>query len=74
MQPQPHVFQQHTGGMPQQPMVPPQQGMAPPAMQYRKRPSEVDTLSKHIKFVFIYCYKFLFIILTIYFLQKEETH
>ncbi|KAI9355752.1 SWI/SNF related, matrix associated, actin-like protein dependent regulator of chromatin, subfamily d, member 1 [Pilaira anomala] len=49
MQPQPHVFQQHTGGMPQQPMVPLQQGMAPPAMQYRKRPSEVDTLSKHIK-------------------------
>ncbi|GAA5809991.1 hypothetical protein MFLAVUS_003406 [Mucor flavus] len=49
MQPQPHVFQQHSGAM-SQPMVPPQQGMQQPAsMQYRKRPSEVDTLSKHIK-------------------------
>jgi hypothetical protein len=57
MQPQPpHVFQQHPGAMQQQPMVaPPQQGMPPPAaMQYRKRPSEVDTLSKHIKYVFFY--------------------
>lgn len=56
MQPQPpHVFQQHPGAMQQQPMVaPPQQGMPPPAaMQYRKRPSEVDTLSKHIKYVFL---------------------
>ena len=57
MQSQPHVFQQHPGGIPQQPMgvqQPQQQGMPPPAaMQYRKRPSEVDTLSKHIKYVFI---------------------
>lgn len=38
--------------MAQQPPVgiPPQQGMQPPAaMQYRKRPSEVETLTKHIK-------------------------
>lgn len=55
MQPQPHVFQQHSGAM-SQPMVPPQQGMQQPAsMQYRKRPSDVDTLSKHIKFVLYQC-------------------
>lgn len=52
MQSQPHVYQQHPGAMAQQPPVgiPPQQGMQPPAaMQYRKRPSEVETLTKHIK-------------------------
>ncbi|KAL0143418.1 hypothetical protein V8B55DRAFT_1477373 [Mucor lusitanicus] len=49
MQSQPHVYQQHPGNM-QQPggMVPPQ-GIPPNSMQFRKRPSEADTLTKHIK-------------------------
>ncbi|KAI8890395.1 SWI/SNF and RSC complex subunit Ssr3 [Backusella circina FSU 941] len=47
---QSHVFPQHPGNMqPPHGMMPPQQGMPPANMQYRKRPSEADTLAKHIK-------------------------
>jgi hypothetical protein len=47
---QSHVFPQHPGNMqPPHGMMAPQQGMPPANMQYRKRPSEADTLAKHIK-------------------------
>ncbi|KAI7906787.1 uncharacterized protein BX663DRAFT_497579 [Cokeromyces recurvatus] len=51
MQPQPqsHVYQQHPGTMPPPGNMMPPQGMPPNAMPFRKRPSEVDTLPKHIK-------------------------
>jgi SWI/SNF-related matrix-associated actin-dependent regulator of chromatin subfamily D len=49
MQPQPHVYPQHPGNMQQPGGMVAQPGMPPAAMQYRKRPSEADTLSKHIK-------------------------
>ncbi|KAG2213649.1 hypothetical protein INT46_000824 [Mucor plumbeus] len=49
MQPQPHVYQQHPGNMQQPGGMATPQGMPPGAMQFRKRPSEADTLTKHIK-------------------------
>ncbi|KAF7721459.1 SWI/SNF complex component snf12 [Apophysomyces ossiformis] len=47
MQQQPPMFQQHPAAM-QQGNVMPQQGM-PGNVQFRKRPSETDSLAKHIK-------------------------
>lgn len=49
MQPQPHVYQQHPGNIQQPGGMIPQPGLPLGAMQYRKRASEADTLSKHIK-------------------------
>ncbi|KAK4513389.1 uncharacterized protein ATC70_005387 [Mucor velutinosus] len=49
MQSQPHVYQQHPGNMPQPGGMLPPQGIPSNSMQFRKRPSEADTLTKHIK-------------------------
>lgn len=44
-----NMYQQPPGGIPQPAMIP-QPPMAGQSIQYRKRPSEADSLAKHIKY------------------------